>query len=204
MSFVDVPLAEYLVEARAPGSWPEAGPHEIAFAGRSNVGKSSLINTLAARKGLARTSSTPGRTRGLVFFRVQPLGKAELRFVDLPGYGYARVSQQERAAWKTLVEGYVADRPTLTAVVVIVDARRGVQAEDCDLVEWLLAAHRRPCVVLTKLDKLARNERKPALEAARAALVQAGLDLPAPPVGFSSQTREGREALWARLLEGAP
>ncbi len=200
---MDVPLAEYLVEARSPGSWPEAGPLEIAFAGRSNVGKSSLINTLTARKALARTSSTPGRTKGLIFFRVQPQGRPELRFVDLPGYGYAKVSQQERLAWKTLVEGYVAERRTLTAVVVIVDARRGVQAEDCDLVEWLLSLGRRPCVVLTKLDKLARNERKPTMDAARAAFVKAGLALSRPPIGFSSQTREGRDALWARLLEGA-
>ena len=201
---MEVPLAEYLVEARAPGSWPEAGPLEIAFAGRSNVGKSSLINTLAARKGLARTSSTPGRTRGLVFFRVQPIGRPELRFVDLPGYGYARVSRDERVAWKTLVEGYVSARPTLIAVVVIVDARRGVRAEDCDLVEWLLSAGRRPCVVLTKLDKLARSERKPVLDAARAAFAAEGLALPVPPMGFSSQTREGRDALWDRLLEGMP
>jgi len=202
VSVVDVPLAEYLVEARSSGSWPDVGPLEIAFAGRSNVGKSSLINTLTARKALARTSNTPGRTKGLIFFRVQPQGRPELRFVDLPGYGYARVSQQERHAWKTLVEGYVTERGTLAAVVVVIDARRGVKDEDCDLVEWLLAVGRRPCVVLTKLDKLARNERKLTLDAARAAFAKAGLALPKPPIGFSSRTREGRDALWARLLEG--
>jgi GTP-binding protein len=197
---VEIPVAEYLVEARLQSSWPEAGPREFAFAGRSNVGKSSLLNTLVARKGLARTSQTPGRTRGLVFFTVQPFEHPELRFVDLPGYGYARVSQSERASWKLLIEGFISRRPTLEAVVVIADARRGVEEPELQLCEWLFSIDKRAVLVLTKIDKLELSKRKPALERARAALARAGVKLRTPPIGFSSENRDGREALWRALL----
>src|SRR5215467_9335976 len=144
MQRVPVVVKEAVFEALAVDakSWPPEGPPEIAFAGRSNVGKSSLINALAGRRGLARTSSTPGRTRGLVFFRIEPQDAPPLRFVDLPGYGYAQASKKERAAWRPMVERFVERRGTLRLVVVLVDARRGLQQSDDELLEWLHAIGR--------------------------------------------------------------
>lgn len=178
---------------------------EIAFAGRSNVGKSSLLNMMLARKGLARTSNTPGCTRQINFFDVKlAAGKAvgeqpkRVVFVDLPGYGYAKVSKSEALAWKQLLEGYLNDRPTLRAVVILVDVRRGLEQEELDLVEFL---EQRPSlrilVAATKIDKLARSGVKPALSklnaGGRAKFV----------VPTSAETGEGREALWSRILDAA-
>lgn len=173
---------------------------EIAFAGRSNVGKSSLLNMMLARKGLARTSNTPGCTRQINFFDVSLAkasageGPSRIVFVDLPGYGYAKVSKSEGAAWKELLEGYLNDRPTLRAVVILVDVRRGLEEEESDLVEFL---EQRPelriVLVATKTDKLSRSAVKPTLA-----------KLPRPPgaavVATSAETGEGREALWTRIL----
>src|SRR5215831_17296022 len=117
--------ASFLVSAAAPSGFPPEAAPEIAFAGRSNVGKSSLINTLVGKKGLAKTSSTPGRTRLLNWFDVVPQSGPRLAFVDLPGYGYAKVSKELRAGFGPLVERFVKDRSVLAAVVLIVDARRG-------------------------------------------------------------------------------
>ncbi len=116
---------------------------EVAFAGRSNVGKSTLLNGLMNRKGLARTSNTPGCTRTINFFSVTTRDGLTLKFVDLPGYGYARRSKGERDAWADLIEGYLLERPTLRVVVILVDARRGVEEEEADLLE-LLASPRAP------------------------------------------------------------
>jgi GTP-binding protein len=191
----------YIGAARAAGRYPEGtdpalGAPEIAFAGRSNVGKSSLINTLVARRGLARTSSTPGRTRQLNFYAVE-IGRDPVILVDLPGYGYARGSEDERRAWRPLVEGYLEGRRTLAAVVLIVDVRRGLEAEEAQLLEYL-GAHRLPAVVaVTKIDKIGRGQRPAALRpigAAAAALAAVGV------VGVSAKTGEGREALWRRLF----
>jgi len=192
---VEVVVAEFLTSAAGPAGWPPAGPPEIAFAGRSNVGKSSTINALCARKGLALVSSSPGKTRLLNFFRIVPRGGPELRFVDLPGYGYAKVSKAERAAFQALVEPYVRERSTLRAVVALCDPRREPGDEEHDLLEWLDAAGRAAVVVATKVDKLARHERKPTLERLRSAL-----RLPRAPLPFSAQTREGRDQVWAQLL----
>jgi GTP-binding protein len=192
---VEVVTAEFLTSAAGPAGWPDVGPPEIAFAGRSNVGKSSTINALCGRRGLALVSSTPGKTRLLNFFRIVPRGGPELRFVDLPGYGYAKVTKSERAAFQTLVEPYVRQRATLVAVVALCDPRREPGAEEHDLLEWLAAAGRPAVVVVTKVDKLARHERKPTLERLRAAL-----RLPRAPVPISATTREGLDELWARLL----
>ena len=188
---------------------------EVAFAGRSNVGKSSLINQLIGRRGLARVSATPGRTRSLNFLRVvvaagsqRPRGAGaaggvagaargrELRFVDLPGYGYAAVSHEARRSWAPLVEGYLERRRTLRAVVLILDPRRGPEEEEIDLCEWL-AARRRPLLaVLTKADKVSQAERARALAETRARL-----PLAASPIAFSAPTGEGREALWWATLD---
>jgi GTP-binding protein len=168
---------------------------ELAFAGKSNVGKSSLINALVGRKKLARTSSTPGCTRSLVLLRVQLAG-GTLDLVDLPGYGYARVSKSQRASWGPMIERFLIERAGLRGVVVIVDVRRGLQDEDRQLLEFL-AHHDLPAMlVATKSDKLPHNRLPPALAALRK---QAGC----PVLPFSAETREGRDALWHKLLERA-
>jgi len=172
---------------------PPKGP-EIAFAGRSNVGKSSLLNMMLARKGLARTSRTPGCTRQINFFDVAVAGGPKLVFVDLPGYGYAKVSKAESRDWKKLLEGYLQERSTLEAVVVLVDARRGVEQEEQDLVEFLGLRKGLPVfVAVTKLDKLSKSEQKPRLMQIEK---QSGVKV----VGTSAESGAGREELWKRLL----
>jgi GTP-binding protein len=186
MQRVPVVVKEAVFEALAvdPQSWPPEGPPEIAFAGRSNVGKSSLINALVGRHGLARTSSTPGRTRGLIFFRIEPRDTPPLRLVDLPGYGYAQASKKERAAWRPMVETYVEQRKALCLVVVLVDARRGLQPADEELLEWLESVGRRAVVVFTKIDELPRTRR----------------NLPRGAIGFSLPEKCGTDDLWRAIL----
>jgi GTP-binding protein len=172
----------------------EGAPPEIAFAGRSNVGKSSLLNMLLARKGLARTSNTPGRTREIVFFDVKVASGPALKFVDLPGYGYAKVSKSQSHSWKGLIESYLKDRAALRAIIILVDIRRGIEEEERDLLEFL--AQRKDLtvvVVATKLDKLALNAQKPALAAMRK---ESGVQV----IGTSAETKVGREDVWSRIL----
>ncbi len=170
--------AEFLAAAgRAADLLPE-GPAEIAFAGRSNVGKSSAINALLGRRRLARISKTPGRTQTINFYA---LGE-QARLVDLPGYGYARVARSLRSQWETLVAAYLRSRSTLAGVVVIMDARHPLTPLDLQLIEWL--GHTRLLVLLSKADKLARTE-----QAATLARVSAALRVPVRL--FSSVTRQG-------------
>jgi GTP-binding protein len=171
---------------------------EVAFAGRSNVGKSSLINTLVQRKGLVRTSSTPGCTRQVNFFEIATRDGAQLVLTDLPGYGFARRSKDERRQWAELIEGYLTGRTTLRCVALLVDARRGLEEDDLELVGFVREA-RRPdappielVVVATKLDKVPRSSAKSELS--RLAR-EAGTRV----VGFSSTTGEGRDELWRAL-----
>ncbi len=182
--------------------WPRRPRPEVAFAGRSNVGKSSLLNALARRSGLARVSGTPGRTRALQFFEVslQPSPAArpiELRLCDLPGYGWARVSRAERAAWAGMIEEYLRERADLRAVVLIVDARHRPQPADREAFAFLAALGRPVVVAATKMDKLSR-----AARARAAAAVEGDLGLPAGgAVSCSAVEGTGADALWARLLE---
>ena len=174
---------------------------EIAFAGRSNVGKSSLINDLVQRKKLVRTSSTPGCTRGINLFRikVRPEGSddhAEIDFVDLPGYGYAQRSKAERKSWGPLIESFLRERPGLRATVVIVDVRRGLEDDDAQLIEFLRAIDVRPILVATKLDKLKKHEQKLAAQA-----VEKDAKMRVFP--YSSTTSAGRDKLWRALLKAA-
>lgn len=165
---------------------PDTELPEVAFAGRSNVGKSSALNTLLNRKKAARVSGRPGRTQRINLFQV---GDACI-FADLPGYGFARVPDAVRAGWKPMIEGYLGGRSTLRLVVVLVDARREPQELDLDLVHGLVAA-KIPCLVVsTKVDKLKKSRRKPTLKALADAY---GVPYVIP---FSSVTGEGRESVW--------
>jgi GTP-binding protein len=193
--------ARFLAEARGPEALPAEGPPEVAIAGRSNVGKSTLLNRLAARRALARTSKTPGRTRGLIVYDldVRHAGEAgdartTLRLIDLPGYGYAKVSHEERRQWQALVEGYVKRRNALSLVLILVDARRALEAEEAQLVEWLSSLTVAYRIVVTKVDKLSSGDRAAALARFR----QAGGGEP-PPLFVSGQTGEGLPALWRAI-----
>jgi GTP-binding protein len=173
--------AQFVLSAARASDLPAEGAPEIAFAGRSNVGKSSAINALTGRKGLARTSKTPGRTQTINFYAV---GEAAW-LVDLPGYGYARVPQALRAQWQLLVGGYVAERSVLSGIVVVMDARHPRTPLDLQLIAWLGDTRRH--VLLAKADKLGRSEQHATLAKTRDALPGASVQL------FSSVTRQGVE-----------
>ena len=183
---------EYLASAGQPGEVPLEGPPEIAFAGRSNVGKSSAINALAGRRRLAFVSKTPGRTQTLNFFSWAD----RARLVDLPGYGYAKVPKAQLATWKELVGGYLSDRATLTGVVLIMDARLPATPNDRQMFAWLAPFARargmRLLALLSKADKLTRAQQNRALDAARRALAE--LELGADCRLFSSRSGLGVEA----------
>jgi len=187
---------EFIISAFKESQYPVSDRPEIAFAGKSNVGKSSLINILVNRKKLARTSSTPGRTQSINFFR---FGKT-LYLVDLPGYWFARVPVKVKKSWKQMVETYLIRRPLLKAVVVILDIRREPASGDIDLIHWLRSYNIYPIIVLTKADKLSRQQAKK-----RAGLIAgqlAGIS-PDGPVVFSAKTRQGKDEIWERMREAA-
>ena len=186
---------EFLISAGITGGLPPEDLPELAFAGRSNVGKSSAINALTRRKRLAFVSKTPGRTQTINFFDLGGRG----RLVDLPGYGYARVPQAVRAEWDQLVGGYVGSRQSLAGVVVLMDARHPFMPHDENLLAWLQAAGRRLLVLLSKCDKLSRQERAKVLTACQARLASRAFDAEARL--FSSLSGEGVEETRA-LLDG--
>jgi GTP-binding protein len=170
---------------------PEADLPEVAFAGRSNVGKSSLMNRLLNRKSLVKVSTKPGKTQSLNFFRVDQ----RCYFVDLPGYGFAKVDKKLQDAWQALIAGYIETRPTLRCVVVIVDLRHAPKELDRMLIDWLRTKAIPHLLVYTKMDKLSRNE-----QAKQARLLDAGFGVTAADrLLFSAKTGEGREALLERL-----
>jgi len=167
---------------------------EVAFAGRSNVGKSSLLNAMMQRKNLARTSRTPGCTRQVNIFEVGWTDGLRVHLVDLPGYGYAKRSRSEKASWGPLLESYLATRNVLRAVTLLVDARRGPEDDDLALIEFLQALEHPPQILLaaTKIDKFSRAQQKPAVEKVKR-------QFRGPVIGFSSVTGDGRDLLWQRL-----
>jgi GTP-binding protein len=184
--------AEFVLSAKAPAHYPPAILPEIAFAGRSNVGKSSLINTLLRRKGLARTSNTPGRTQEINFFCVNH----RIGFIDLPGYGYAKVPENVRKHWGPMIETYLRERHTLRLVVLILDVRRDPSPEDRQLIDWLRFYRLGFLIILTKIDKVSKNQ---LAEHRRSIGEVLGISPQAPPIAFSAKTGEGKEALWREI-----
>ncbi|MBQ2922406.1 MAG: YihA family ribosome biogenesis GTP-binding protein [Lachnospiraceae bacterium] len=168
---------------------PETDKVEIAFAGKSNVGKSSLINALMNRKALARTSATPGKTQTINFYNVNDV----MYLVDLPGYGYAKVSEQEKIKWGQLIERYLNTSKQLKAVFLLIDIRHDPSANDKMMYEWIVSQGYHPIIIATKLDKLKRSQ-----VAKHVKMIKEGLKLlPGTTViPFSAETKQGREEIW--------
>ncbi|HEY0405954.1 MAG TPA: ribosome biogenesis GTP-binding protein YihA/YsxC [Pyrinomonadaceae bacterium] len=183
---------EFIKSAFAEEHWPTHPLPEVAFLGRSNVGKSSLINSLLGVKGLARTSSTPGRTQSLNFFLINN----RFRFVDLPGYGYARVPRNIKAEWGEMTTNYLAKRPELVLSIQIVDSRHEPTTQDLQLNEWLQHHAKPRVVVATKSDKLSNNELRKSLERVRRVMEADRV------ISYSATTGRGREEIW-RLIDEA-
>ena len=181
--------AEFIKSAFEKAHWTVDGRPEIAFLGRSNVGKSSLINSLLLRKGLARTSNTPGRTQSINFFLINET----FYFTDLPGYGYARVSKVMRADWGKMAEEYLAERSELAMCVQLIDARHKPTPLDLQLNEWLVHYGKPHIVAATKADKLTNNELRKSL--AETTNILSGAKI----VAYSATTGRGRDELWNEL-----
>ncbi len=196
MTTPKITSAELTISVHQKGQLPPAHLPEVAFLGRSNVGKSTLINSLLVRKRLVRTSSRPGCTQALNFFLINK----QWYFVDLPGYGYARVSRETKARWGDLILGYLEERPNLTALVFLQDPRRLPGEEELFLWDRLLSWGRVVIPVLTKADKVKKAERGRRLKeiVKVLALYKVAAD---QFLWFSAATNEGREHLWQRLLE---
>ena len=186
-----IKTASFIKSAVAPGDYAETGLPEIAFVGRSNVGKSSLINKLLSRKALAKTSSTPGKTRLINFFLIND----DLVFVDLPGYGYAKVSKQERAALGKMVDRYFSVRETLKAVVILQDIRRDQTEMDRAMIEMVRQYGIPVIIALTKADKFSRNGQAKRLKELKPVLAR----LERRPILFSSVSGAGVEELWKEI-----
>jgi GTP-binding protein len=183
------PPPRFLIFDSTGEAWPKVVLPQVAFAGRSNVGKSSLLNALTGQKHLARTSRTPGRTRGIVFFEIE----GRYAFADLPGYGFAKVSKDERDSWKALLESYFSSSRWLRKVYLLVDLRRGPEEEERMLAEYLSAAGVSYRWIATKADKLKRSE----LPGALARFSGTGwLDAGGPAAVCSAETKDGIDALW--------
>ena len=190
--------ARFIISAARPAEFPAPAFPEIAFAGRSNVGKSSLINALAGQDGLARTSRTPGRTRLVNWFRVDATPSVTVDLVDLPGYGYAAVDHDTRTGWRPLIEALLGERDSLRAVALLIDIRRGVENEELDFVPWLQQRGLVVIPVLTKADKLGKAQRQPV-----AAAVKKQLAVGSAPILFSASEPLGVDELWRAILKAA-
>src|SRR5437762_7184264 len=180
---------EFIKSAFKEADWPRDAKPEIAFLGRSNVGKSTLINSLLGVRGLARTSSTPGRTQAVNFFLIN----GSFRFVDLPGYGYARAPKAIKAQWSAAAETYLAKRKQLVLSIHIVDSRHEPSRQDLQLHEWLVHHHKPHLIVATKSDKLSKNELSRNIKRAARAFKSDHLLI------YSATKREGRDQLWSAI-----
>lgn len=184
-----VTSAEFIKSAFEMAHWRTDGRPEIAFLGRSNVGKSSLINSLLLRKGLARTSNTPGRTQSINFFLIND----SFYFTDLPGYGYAKVSKSMRSDWGKMAEEYLAERQELALCVQLIDSRHKPTALDLQLNEWLVHHGKPHIIAATKTDKLSNNELRKSLTVMQKMLGDVKV------VPYSATTGRGRDELWSEL-----
>ena len=184
--------AEFVTSAVEPSQYPPVKYPEVAFAGRSNVGKSSLINILVHRKRLVKTSATPGRTQLVNFFDINNL----ITFVDLPGYGYAKVPAAVKKKWGPMIETYLSSRDTLKAVVVIMDIRRTPRDEEYHLLAWLSHYSIPRILVLTKADKLSKTKQNQQRGAVAGSLGVETSDL----ILFSAKSRMGRDAVWDAII----
>ncbi|MEN3332240.1 MAG: GTP-binding protein [Blastocatellia bacterium] len=185
-----VKSAVFIKSATSPEHYPRDGRPEIAFMGRSNVGKSSLINSLLGTKGLAKTSSTPGRTQLINFFRINDA----FNFVDLPGYGYARVPSAVKREWGPMIEKYLATRPNLVLSILITDLRHEPSKLDLLMKEWLSARDMPFVIVATKADKLSSNQLRANLSRASAVLKKEN-----PIIAYSAITRSGADRIWKEI-----
>jgi GTP-binding protein len=191
---VRIDSAEFVISAHGVEDFPADGRPEVAFAGRSNVGKSSLMNRLVGRRSLARTSSTPGRTRAANYFLIN----RRLYFVDLPGYGYAKAGRDERRRWGEVVDRYFGRPAGRTQVVLLVDAKVGATDSDAQAFAYLAGLGARLVVAATKIDRLGRSRRAAALSEIRRRLEA---DERIPLVAVSAQTGEGIKALWNQISQ---
>jgi len=190
--------ADFVISAAAAAQFPHSVLPEVAFAGKSNVGKSSVINCLLQRKKLVKTSARPGKTQMINFFLIN----GGFHVVDLPGYGYAKAPKNIQSGWARLVEGYVTSRAGLNGLVLIVDVRHPPTALDLQMKAWLTELGRPFLVVANKVDQMSGNELRGHLQQ-----IADGLGLSEPPLSFSAKTGAGRDELWAKLLpwlEGQP
>ncbi len=192
---MEIRQAEFLLSATKLEECPQSDLPEICFAGRSNVGKSSLINYLTNRKKLARISNTPGKTQQLNYYVIN---SGEYHLVDLPGYGYAKVSMKERALWSKEIQRYLLERQNIKMIFQLVDCRHEPTEKDEEFMYWL-AEHQRPfSVILTKMDKLSKNKQQQSL--ARLKRIHKEMNIEVPIIISSSETRTGREEI-LRLIE---
>lgn len=189
--------AELVTVCGITSSLPEHLLPEVAFAGKSNVGKSSLLNALLNRKALARTSSQPGKTQTINFYEVNHA----LYLVDLPGYGYAKVSQQLREKWGAMIERYLKTSRQLRRVFLLIDIRHTPSANDRLMYEWVCSCGYEPVIVATKLDKISRGQTERQLKEIRQTL---GTKPETRVLAFSAETKQGVEALWQLILEQLP
>ena len=187
--------AQYLLTAVNEKQYPEEGLPEVALAGRSNVGKSSMINKLTNRRGMARTSSTPGKTRTLNFYLINEK-KDPFCLVDLPGYGYAKVGHTMRNEWAKMMEKYITQRPNLKGVIQLIDLRHPPQKIDIESFDWFLAIGIPFFIVANKADKLSKNAQHKNLKVIRDTL---GVAKEFPIIAFSKETGQGVEEVWAQI-----
>ena len=187
-----VKQAELEIVCGVTSKLPDTGQPELAFAGKSNVGKSSLINALMNRRSLARTSSQPGKTQTINFYHIN----RDLYLVDLPGYGYANASVEVKAKWGKMIENYLHTSQNLKAVFLLIDVRHDPSANDKLMYQWILDQGFHPIIIATKMDKIKRSQHQKQLKA-----IRTGLEM--EPAGqifpFSAQTKDGREAIWKEI-----
>lgn len=189
---MDLSKAKYESTAVKPDQYPVGSIPEIALVGRSNVGKSTIINTLLNRKGIARVSSEPGKTRGINFYSIDEV----LYLVDLPGYGYARVSKDEKAKWGKMIETYLNSRRQLEMAVLLVDIRHAPNEDDKMMYQWITGRGLRHLVVATKTDKISRGQIHNRLQEIRKVL---GLAKEDTVIAYSSETKQGKDEIWAAI-----